>query len=274
VDDSNIWHLNAKDKGSPPRPFMSSTRNDMHAEYSPDGSRVAFESARSGNVEIWVCDANGFNANPLTATSAYSGSPSWSPDGRRIAYQSNAGGYWDIYAVDATGENRVQMTTDPAEDSAPSWSRDGNWIYFASRPAEQYQVWKMPAAGGPAVQVTKGGGYRAVETVDGKSLLYTKHSGNPSPLWILSFATGEETELWDSVARDSFAPTPTGIYLTADRGRRTLEFFSFDTRKTTLIRNFDRIPTAGLSLTPNGTHLVFSQYDQSGSDLMLVDDFR
>src|SRR5439155_8251992 len=78
--DDNIWELKA---GEPsPRRVLASTRADFSPQLSPDGSRIAFSSDRSGSVEIWVCDWGGANVTQLTTLGGASHSVRWSPDGK------------------------------------------------------------------------------------------------------------------------------------------------------------------------------------------------
>ncbi|MCW5978027.1 MAG: serine/threonine-protein kinase [Bryobacteraceae bacterium] len=275
VEESNVWRLGLRGGlADAPTPIAASTRPDAHAQYSPDGSRIAFESARSGNVNVWVCDAAGGNPVALTATDANCGAPAWSPDGLRVAYESNSEGNWNIYTIDATGENPRRMTLGHATYAAPVWSGDGKWIYFASREHEIYQVWKMPAAGGDAVQVTNDGGYMAIESRDGKFLFFTKDAGYRTGLWKRSLETGQESKLVSPVVRNSFFPVDDGVYFIGDPHLGTLNFLDFRTGGTHVIRTLDRPPAGGLSLSPDGGHILFSQFDRSESDLMLVDNFR
>ena len=59
---------------------------DWKPSWSPDGQRIAFQSSRDGNYEIYVMDADGSNPHRLTDHPADDWKPSWSPDGRHIAY--------------------------------------------------------------------------------------------------------------------------------------------------------------------------------------------
>ena len=72
--------------------------------WSPDGQRIAFDSARDGS--IYVMDADGKNQTRLTDHPATDWNPSWSPDGQRIAFSSDRdgdrdGNYddFDIYVI-------------------------------------------------------------------------------------------------------------------------------------------------------------------------------
>src|SRR5262249_3789043 len=144
VQDGNIWRLPLSGPGvagGPPARFIASTRDDLDAQYSPDGKRIAFSSDRSGGYGIWVSDADGSKAVELISQAGAScGNPSWSPDGQRIAFNLDAGGNTDIYAIRASGGKPIRLTTDLADDEAGSWSRDGKWIYFTTRRTDRWEV--------------------------------------------------------------------------------------------------------------------------------------
>jgi dipeptidyl aminopeptidase/acylaminoacyl peptidase len=67
---------------------MTSSGKDHSPCFSPDGSRLAFISARSGQDQIWVLELDGGEAWHLPTEEAVSGLPHWFPDGRQVAYQA------------------------------------------------------------------------------------------------------------------------------------------------------------------------------------------
>jgi dipeptidyl aminopeptidase/acylaminoacyl peptidase len=78
--------------GSRPVPFTAGQKSDRNPRWSPDGSRLAFTSSRSGKTQIWVMDAHGGEARPLTRfKEGIASEPVWSPDGKQIAFAAVIG---------------------------------------------------------------------------------------------------------------------------------------------------------------------------------------
>jgi Tol biopolymer transport system component len=204
------------------------------------------------------------------------GNASWSPDGQRIAFNFDPGGNTDVYVLRASGGGKpIRLTTDPAEDEAGSWSRDGNWIYFASSRTGRSEVWKVPIGGGKEVQVTRNGGGTAFESFDGKAVYYPKetHSG---ALWKIPVIGGEESQVLPSVAWRSFCLVNEGIYFVPEPGadrKSSIQFLTFATGKVKTVAPILG-PSRGLSVSPDGRSLLFSQIDEAGTDLMLVENFH
>jgi eukaryotic-like serine/threonine-protein kinase len=282
VYDSNIWRLSLSSPGEAvgaPTRLIASTRADLAPQYSPDGKRIAFESLRTGVHSIWVCDADGSHAVELfSRAGAVAGTARWSPDGEQIAFDFDPERNTDIYVVRASGGKPIRLTTDPGYDAAPSWSRDGKWIYFASTRTGRYEVWKVSAAGGEAVPVTHNGGGTAFESTDSKYLYYVK--GDlllPTTLWRMPVNGGTEEQVLPSVFFRDFSLVNDGIYFIPgpDLFRKSsIQFLNFATGKVKVVAPMSGPPSEGLSVSPDGRSLLFTQRDEAGSDLMLVENFR
>src|SRR5205807_22645 len=99
----------------------------------PNGSKIAFESDRTGNTDVWAMNADGTGQVDLTNNPASDGGPSWSPDGTQIAFATDRNGDGDIYKMNANGSSPVDLSTylggrlGNAEHS-PAWSPDGTRI--------------------------------------------------------------------------------------------------------------------------------------------------
>jgi Tol biopolymer transport system component/DNA-binding winged helix-turn-helix (wHTH) protein len=279
--DANVWRLPLTvSDGQPKSPtkLISSTRYDSSAQYSPDGKRIAFRSDRSGSNEIWLCDSEGNNPVQLTdVRGPLAGSPRWSPDGKYIAFDSRHEGKSHIYLISADGGRARQLTEQPSIQVVPRWSADGRWIYFFSN--TDAQVWKVPAQGGTGEHLALNNATGATESADGK-FIYFRRPQDPIGIFRVPAAGGaEETVL---AMKD---PPPWGYWTLAEKGiyflingdKPKIEFFDFATRQVSDVWTMDKpavTSDGGLAVSPDGHWLLFTQLDNSGSDIMLVNDFR
>ena len=73
--------------------LTNNAASDQIPAWSPDGSKIAFESTRDGSTsEIYVMNADGSGPTRLTNNSADDYWSSWSPDGKKIAFVSSRDG--------------------------------------------------------------------------------------------------------------------------------------------------------------------------------------
>ena len=242
-------------------------------QYSPDGRKVAFQSLNSGNVEVWTCDAEGTNCQQLTFFQGpQGGTPRWSPDGRWIALDSRAEGTAQIYVIPSDGGKPRRVTSGDAQNQVPSWSRDGKWIYFQSDRSGQWRIWKVPAEGGSAVQVTQNTGGAAFESVDGKYLYITATGDHGGPLFRMPVAGGPEVEVAPKVLWwPCFSVTAKGVYFLSDA--RTLQLLDAATGKITTVAKSEK-QFGAFSVSPDDAHMVFTEFEVTGNDLVLVENFR
>jgi Tol biopolymer transport system component len=260
--------------------LIASTQDDEEAQFSPDGKKIVFYSARSGNHAIWVCDRDGLNPVELVSLDgANIGSPRWSPDSQWIAFDGAKAGDSDIYVISADGGPVRQLTARTSSNIRPSWSRDGRWIYFGSNRSGDWQIWKAPAQGGEASQVTKKGGAEAFESLDGKSVYYAGRSS--AGIWKVPVTGGHETHVLDQARGSFWTLTGGGIYFGVVNSsiEPVIKFYSFATHQVAIIKEFSKgtkfpMAAVGLSVSPDGKWIVYSQYDQASSDLILMENYR
>ncbi len=283
--DANIWKLEVPTSahpGRPPAKWIASSRSEAGPQVSPDGSKIAFQSDRTGSFEIWICEAAGSNLVQLTSFDGpVVGAPRWSPDGRHIAFDVLAKGQSDIYVLDVDGGLPRRVTSGTSEESVPSWSKDGRWIYFASNRTGRLEVWKLPAAGGPAVQVTTRGGFAPFESNDGKFVYYTKGI-DIDGLWRVAVNGREEAPVMEFPKAGFWgywALADKGIYFvnTDAAARPALQFLNFAGAPVEHVAGLNGRPIRfepGLAVSPDGRWILYTQEDHSSSEIMLVENFH
>jgi len=138
---------------------------DQFPVFSPDGTIIAFQSARNGNQEIYVMNADGTGTpTNLSSNPALDSVPDFSPDGTKLTFGSTRdGGDVDVWTMNADGSNPANLTPtltttndrwsvwSPAGDKIVFWSGLGNGL---GTDAEIYTVTVTGEAFGALVNLT------------------------------------------------------------------------------------------------------------------------
>ncbi len=287
---TNIWRIGLEGprrESTPPEKLISSARHDVEPQYSPDGSKVAFASDRSGGFEIWTCNSDGSNPTQLTRFRSPTGAgcPRWSPDAGRITFDCRAEGNPHIYVMRADGGRPLRISHGRGENVVPSWSHDKQWIYFASNRGGDWQAWRMTPQGEKLTQITTKGGFAPFESADGRFIYYAKGRDLPG-IWRVPVAGGDENKILDYPARGFWgywALAPKGIYFPDPvvtppnvASPAAIKFFRFDTgsiSEVAMLHNLRMVLYSGLALSPDGRWILYPQLDQSTSNVMVADNF-
>ena len=136
--------------------LTNNAQDDARPVWSPDGTKIAFESDRVGNNKIYVMNADGTNPVRLAQGDGDDGSPTWSPDGTKIAFVSNRDGDSEIYVMNADGTNLVRLTQNAGIDVDPAWSPDGTKIAFHSNRDGDWEIYVMPSGSAPPTSTEDG----------------------------------------------------------------------------------------------------------------------
>jgi Tol biopolymer transport system component/DNA-binding winged helix-turn-helix (wHTH) protein len=281
---TNIWKVPIDGSG-PALKVIASTAEQNFPKVSPDGKKIAFESTRSGNREIWISDVDGSNLVQISAFNGpLTGSPTWSSDSTQLAFDSRAGGEVNLYLADTSGQAIRKLQTGTELNSIPVWSRDGRWIYYQQGEDSNPTIWKLSTGDNHAVQLTTIPPILSPrESFDGKYLYSVRQNGSRTSLWrIRTDGSGEEKALehFPIQVGGDFSPVEKGVFFIADvenKRRQEIQFLEFRTRKIKVIY---RPPvalqdwTGGLEITPDGKWILFTQLDSAESDLKMLENWR
>jgi Tol biopolymer transport system component len=122
---SDIYVMDANGKNQTDVTKTPDTDED-EPSWSPDSSQIAFSNQSHSEgiqpLEVFVMNADGSNAHPLTSDGANS-EPNWSPDGTKIAYQATIDDQPPaIYVINADSSNQHALTDqEGAIDRHPTW---------------------------------------------------------------------------------------------------------------------------------------------------------
>ena len=268
------------------QPFWNSTRIEGSARFSPDGSRVAVTSFRSGASEVWITGRDGSAPRQVTtlgASGVWVGG--WSPDASHIVFEAARSGNTDVYVVGREGGAVRRLTTEPSIDGVPAWSRDGRWIYFASTRAGMIaDIWRISAEGGQATRLTRNGGFEPRESADGRHVFYLDRPpaglavGATARVMRLPVEGGFEEPAVEGVRPFLWSVTDAGIvFVTREAGFDAIDIYRFsDQRVARLGRLGFRLPGIypHLTVSSNGRWALATKLVRFDSDLMRLDNFR
>lgn len=90
---------------------LTHTGEENNPCFSPDGSKIAFESRRDDNEEIYIMDIDGKNQKRVIVTTEYEYKPSWAADGTKIFFYKNGNGH-NLFSINLDGSDLNQITSD------------------------------------------------------------------------------------------------------------------------------------------------------------------
>jgi Tol biopolymer transport system component len=266
----SIWRIPI-DKHEQGEQFIASNFLDSAAEYSPDGTHIAFRSDRSGANEIWICRSDGKEPRP---------------DGRWVAFDSRVAGRSAIHIVNVAGGSPIRITNglfDAADNVVPNWSHDGRSLYFSSNRTGKWQIWRKRISDEGETQITKEGGFNGMESPNGLDLYYVRDASKTS-IWRMSLNGGKSTQVLEALG-----PGMWGYWTISGRslfylqrkamGSAPADIFRMDIvtgiteklGKTQFDVNHD---DKGIAISPDGRWLLYAQRDVDRSSIMLVDGWE
>lgn len=150
----DIWVVDRD--GSNLTRLTSAAGQDQFPAWSPDGSKIVFESTRTGVKQVWVMNSDGTDQTQLTFDPTPKDQvPDWSPDGSQIAYveRTNPTG-GDLWLMNADGSGQHAITSG-ADKLGTAWSPDGAQIATLDWPTRTVEI--MNADGSGLQRVHPGG---------------------------------------------------------------------------------------------------------------------
>lgn len=287
VSGGDIWTVPAA--GGEARLLVSHPATESRPLWSPDGSKLVFASARSGNGDLYLLDLAANQLRRLSWDDRAEQPSGWSADGRWVYFHSVSHDIQrmnDVYRVSIDGGTPMPVAAQRyLDESQAAPSPDGRWLALNARAFGQWwrrggahidqdELWLAPQDGAGGWRKLSQDGSRSswpLWSADGKSLWYVGNPGGQENLYrrpldgpaqrITAFNDGRV--LWPSIAAD-------GRTIAFERGYAlwTLDTASGETRQihvklngsgaTPAVERFavgDRIEE--LRLSPDGKQLAF-----------------
>ena len=207
----DVWLMDIKSGGL--TRFTFDPAVDGYPVWSPDGTRIAFESTRKGPLNLYAKPANGAGIEERLQESLHNQWPlDWSPDGRFLLYGDDVdmtkGDLWALPMSGAnaspagrsdsemTGNQRkpIAIATTPFIELGGKFSPDGRWVAYDTNESGRFEVvvQSFPNPTGKW-QVSTGGGMNPRWRSDGKELYFISPDGKLMAAAVQASASAFET---------------------------------------------------------------------------------
>jgi len=171
---SHIYVMEAG--GNRTRRLTSTTSDDAHPTWSPDGTHLAFERG----THLYVMSSDGADAHRITNDPAAESDPAWSPKGTWIAYARKGSGMEakELWLVHPDGSGRHRLTSLNATTESPAWSPDGKLVAFSSDAGTtRFEIFQIRVDGTRFRRLTESGddAFEPAWAPDGRLIAFSRN---------------------------------------------------------------------------------------------------
>ena len=164
---------------------------------SPDEQHLAFSVRQHGQTLLYVMQADGTNAHPITDSLDLEGAPAWEPDGLSITSAAKDHGIPHLFRVPIDGYSPTPLVQEYSID--PAWTPDGNFVIYSGPDiGTTFSVKAVTFRAGPhpfpALTLTRGA--RRLAFLPGRrALVFLRGEIQHKNLWYIDLDTGIERQL-------------------------------------------------------------------------------
>ena len=229
--------------------------------------KITFHSNRTGNVDVFVMNADGSGVTQLTSHPFDDLLPLFSPDGSRITFGRCGFVYGcDVVVINADGSGERTILT---EGFPGAWSPDGNQIALS----RSERLWIVNADGTGLHRIAESFGVTDWSP-DGQQLLLANNDGDDE-LYVMNLDGGGVTKLTDNNAFDGagtgWSPDGTRIVFHSNRGGAAVDVYVMNADGSGVMR---LTPNDGFDhgqpvWSPDATQIAFES-NRAGDEQIFV----
>jgi TolB protein len=168
------------------RQLTSDGSDNLEAEWSPEGGRIAFQSTRDGRSDLYIMNFGSGEVRWLTGGAGFNELPRWSPDGSWISFNSSrdgthgplgiAGFHRNVYLIKPDGSGLRRLTDGGGFNGDAVWSPKGDLLAFTSDRGGAFDIYLLGTDGRVVRQLTRhtAGGFASYASwsPDGSRLVF------------------------------------------------------------------------------------------------------
>lgn len=207
-DDTEILVMNVDGTGLDT--LTDNTAADANPAWSPDGTRIVFDTDRDGNNEIYTMEVDGSNPTRVTDDPDDDFFPAWSPEDDLIAYTHRSNGFSsrEVFVIGVDGTGAVNLTSNAEMDQLPGWSPNADRIVFEAVRGGETELFLMDPDGSNVVQLTSTDGVTertARFSPDGNRIAFASDADGDFDIYVMD-ADGTNVQRVTDNAGDELFP--------------------------------------------------------------------
>lgn len=168
------------------QPEPSSMAQGWEVYFPVTWSRVAFQSFRYDNWDIYLMHPSGASEVRLTNSAATDSHPVLVKGGERVIFVSNRSGDNNIYAQNADGSGLAALTSGPANEIYPALAPDNSRIAYQSNAAGNYDIYVIGPGGTTQVTFTNAYDGEPTWAPDGNQLAFVSDRSGTREIWAMN----------------------------------------------------------------------------------------
>jgi dipeptidyl aminopeptidase/acylaminoacyl peptidase len=256
----------------------------LAARLSPDGRKVAFTWAVSGQPQLWIVDAAGGWPRQITFGSAITFFR-WAPDAKSLLVGRDTEGNeregFYLLSADGTAERQLLPLSDAFRQFG-TFSADGSQFTYSSteRNGVDFDIYLGDIASGESRRLLEGsfGWFPVSWQPRGDLVIVSETRGeDANDVYLLDVRTGELTPLFRPETASSYGdfawlPDGSGFYLSTNQDREFagLAFYSLATRRLEFIATPD-FDIENVGLSDDGRYFGWTVNEDGYSKLHVID---
>jgi Tol biopolymer transport system component len=229
----------------------------------PGGNgKIAFQSDRDGNNEIYTMNADGTGQTRRTTNATSDNEPAWSADGALITFHSSRDGNAEVYTMNADGTGQTNRTANAAGDGQAGWAPDRGMIAFNSDRDGNFEIYTMNTAGQSQTRRTFNAAddTSPVWTPDSSLLAFQSNRDGNYEIYLMGADGIGQARLTNNAAQDAdpaWSPDGTKIAFTSNRDGN-FDVYTMNADGTGQTRRTTNAATdAEPAWSPDGTKIAF-----------------
>lgn len=238
-------------------------------------TRIAFVTHEGRTKELWVMDADGYGARPLTSDRSIAQSPAWAPDGSLLLFTSYRAGAPQLWVLSPEQRKPFLVSGRPGINTSAAYAPDGQGIACTLSMDGNAEIYRLDARGGSPRRLTDS---RGIDTAPawsptGREIAFTSDRTGSPQVHVMDADGGNLRRLtYDVNYTDSPAWSPKGDRIAfVSRTDRGFDIWTCHPDGSGVTRVVSGGSNENPRWSPDGRHLVFAS-DRDGTRSLWISD--